>query len=114
MAFTDNTIIAGIPQSVKHSANFRHFAQSAGSVGRVGRQGRQPVGRADSRYAKGTVALTAPINQIYAAVRGFCPVTEIKRIGSIASERRACYANGTSEACKSGQGKSDGTWREER
>ena len=99
MAFTDNTIIAGIPQSVKHSANFRHFAQSAGSVGRVGRQGRQPVGRADSRYAKGTVALTAPINQIYAAVRGFCPVTEIKRIGSIARALRIPIAKAATKAC---------------
>ena len=35
----------------------------------------RPVGSADSRYAKAAVALTAPIKQIYAAVRGFCSET---------------------------------------
>ena len=36
----------------------------------------QGVGRADSRYSKGTVALTAPIHRIHAAVRSFCQVTD--------------------------------------
>ena len=33
------------------------------------------VGRADSRYAKGTDALTVSVCGIHAAVRGFCSVT---------------------------------------
>ena len=66
-------------------------------------------GSARLRFAKGTVALTAPINQIYAAVRGFCPVTEIKRIGSIARALRIPIAKAATKACKSSQGKSDGT-----
>ena len=39
------------------------------------------VGRADSRYAKGTVTLKIPFYRIYAAVRSFYPVTEMQRIG---------------------------------
>ena len=64
---------------------------------------------ADSRYAKGTVALTVSIYLIHAAVRSFCPVTETERIGSIARERRARQVSGARAACKSSQGKSDGT-----
>ena len=84
---------------------FIKFHKNHGSKGRFlrivifCRQCRQPVGRADSRYAKGTVALTAPINRIYAAVRGFCPVTEIKRIGSIARALRIPIAKAATKAC---------------
>ena len=67
------------------------------------------VGSADGRYAKGTVALTVSIYRIHAAVRSFCPVTETERIGSIARERRACCAHGASAACKSRPVISDGT-----
>ena len=35
-----------------------------------------PVGSADSRYAKGTVALTVSIYRIHAVVRSFCQVTD--------------------------------------
>ena len=34
-----------------------------------------PVGSADSRYAKGTVAHIVPARQINTAARGFCAVT---------------------------------------
>ena len=59
----------------------------------------QPVGSADSRYAKGTVALTVSICQAHAAVRGSYSATETDGIGSIARERRAGHANGTTKAC---------------
>ena len=64
------------------------------------------VGRADSRYAKGTVALTVSIYRIYAAVRSFCPVTETERIGSIARELQIPFTQAETKACESSQGKS--------
>ena len=44
------------------------LARSKGAMEKPGRQ-------CHSRYAKAAVVLTAPINPIYAAVRGFCSVT---------------------------------------
>ncbi len=66
------------------------------------------------RYAKGTVALIVLVFRIHAAVRSFCTVTEKQRTGSIARERRAGYAHGTSEACNYQSSEVLGTQREER